>query len=135
MSIAKERPTCISVVICDDIYRDEQTKKLIIVGTFNQISAPAVPARHARMCVLITLTGGRGEHEMTVAIEHAETGERSTEVSGPLELENPLLICDLNLTLNGAVFPAYGKYWLDVLVDGELIGQRPFQVVPAEEQS
>lgn len=123
-----EIPTCLSVIVCDDIYRDEDTKKLAILGAFNTIQAQRFPARHERMNVLFTLTNGKGEYDLSLAIEHAESGEPIIEMKGPLVLESPLGISDFNVVMQGVIFPSAGKYWVCVKVNGQVIAQRPFLV-------
>lgn len=132
MSKTPELPECLSVIICDEIYRDEVSKKLILVGVFNVIKAAAFPAKHPRMTVLFTLTNGQGTYDMSLSLEHASTGAAIAEIKGPLKLQNPLEIVDFNVELGGLQFPEPGKYWVIVKIDGAIINQRPFVVVQAE---
>ncbi len=128
MSKAPEQPECLSVIVCDEIFRDEQSKKLIIVGTFNVIRALGMPTTHPRLSVLFTLTNGRGTYDLCLRIESAATGVPVAEVRGPLKLDDPLQIADFHIELASLVFPEAGKYWVCVIVDGETIRQRPFVV-------
>ena len=123
-----EELSCISIIVCDDIYRDEVSKKLIIVGTFNRITTPRFPCQHERMSVLLTLTNGRGKYDLSVAIEHEGTGEPVAEIRGPLTVQNPLGILDINMQLNKLQFPTAGKYWVTVKADEQIIGQRPISL-------
>jgi hypothetical protein len=77
------------------------------------------------MTVLLTLTNGRGEYDLSVAIEHASTGEPVAEIRGPLTVQDPLGIFDINMQLNKLQFPTPGKYWVTVKADGQIIQQRP----------
>ncbi len=121
-----EKVTCLSIIICDDIYRDEKTKKLVIVGSFSTINCPAFPALHPRFKILFTLTNGKGKYNLSLAIEHAESGNELMEMKGKLSLEDPLAISDLDVEIQGMTLPAAGKYWVTIKADGELVGQRPF---------
>jgi hypothetical protein len=128
MNEALERPSCLSIIISDAVYRDEVSKKLIIVGTFNTIHAQSFPHRHDHMSVLFSLTSGRRVYEVTLAIENGATGATLTEIKGPMQLENPLQITDVNVELRNLEFPEPGKYWVTLRVDGEIICQRPFMI-------
>src|SRR5688572_17523476 len=130
-----ELPQCLSIIICDDIYRDEETKKLIIVGTFNSISASNFPCAHPKMSVLFTLTNGHGDYNLKLAIEHAETGVDIVEVSGPLQMASPLIISDFNVSLQNLHFPVEGKYWVSLSVNDVIIMQRPFVVAVLHDQT
>ena len=128
-----EELSCVSIIVCDDIYRDDVSKKLIIVGTFNRIIAPRFPYKHERLHVLFTLTNGRGSYDVTLAIENADTGEPVADFKGPLKIEDPLAIVDVNVRLNYLVFPSPGKYWVKLESDGQIIQQRPFVLQSASE--
>lgn len=134
MNDSLERPSCLSIIISDAVYRDEVSKKLIIVGTFNTIHAQSFPHRHDHMNVLFSLTSGRRVYEVTLAIENGSTGATLTEIKGPMRLDNPLQITDVNVELRNLEFPEPGKYWVTLRVDGEIICQRPFMIAGPGEQ-
>lgn len=127
-----EVPECISVIICDDIYRDETTKKLVIVGTFNTIFCNNLPARHRKISILFSLTNGKGTYKLSLRIEHAKTGAIIANVNGPLEMKDPLQIADINVAIENLVFPEFGKYWVTIDINGRIINQRPFLLVKTE---
>jgi hypothetical protein len=127
-----ERLTCVSIILCDDIFRDESTRKLVLVGTFNLIRARAFPCVHPRMCILFSLTGGRGDYQLSVTVEHERSGVEVLKMDGPLRVSNPLAIVDFDVRLSNLELPAGGKYWVCVRSDGEIVGQRPFDVTALE---
>ncbi len=128
MSPGAEIPKCLSIILCDDVYRDEKTKKLVIVGTFNRISAPRLPCQHSRMSVLFTLTNGRGTFDLSLTIEHAETEKALVQLSGPATLGSPMEIFDQHVEILGVEFPQAGKYCVTLKANGEQIATRPFFV-------
>lgn len=123
-----EKLTCVSMVICEDIYRDELTKKLIIVGAFNNIWASKLPCVHLKMHVLFTLTNGQGDYDVSLSVEHDKSGHKIVEVRGPLKIEDPLSIQDNNFLLRNVGFEHEGKYWVVLRADEEIIQRRPFNV-------
>jgi len=123
-----EIPECLSVIICDQVFRDERTHKQIIVGTFNEILAPQFPALHPRMTVLFTLTNGKGEYQLGLAVENARTGVPIAKIEGPLSLNDPLQIADFHVEVVNLNLPEPGKYWVCVIINGQTIKQRPFNV-------
>lgn len=125
---SQETPTCVSIILCDDLYRVMDGAKLAIIGTFNAIKAPNFPAVHSRMWALFTVTNCRGEYDFSLTIENASTGLPLFEVRGPFRQNDPSQIADFHLCLQGVVFPEPGKYWLVLKSDGEIIGQRPLLV-------
>ncbi len=121
-----EKLTCVSIIICDDIYRDERTKKLVIVGTFSTIQPITFP-HHQKLHILMTLTNGNGEYDVALRVVHEESDQAVVEVRGPMKIDTPLRITEINVPM---VVPltAAGKYWVEVISDGEILAQRPFIV-------
>ncbi len=134
MEQSVETPECLSIIICDDVYRDEATKKMVLVGTFNAIGAVEFPAKHPRMHVLFTMTNGHGTFDMAIRVEHARTSQVLAELSGPCSFEAPDKISDFNIVLKGLEFPEAGKYWVGVWINETLIKQRPIVLVDLREQ-
>lgn len=120
-----ERLQCISIVICNEIYRDEDTKNLILVGTFNQIRARSFPCEHPQMAILAALTNGNGKYDLQLSIEHEESGVEIVTLQGPAQFSDPLAVQDLPIKLRSIVFEKPGKYWVMIKADGEILQQRP----------
>ncbi len=125
-----EQPTCISLILCDTIYRDETTKKLIIVGTFNRVTAPALPTVVPKLTFLFTLTNLNGDYELRLRIEHEKSGQAVAQVRGRLSVTDPLGTVDGHLELNNVQFKDGGKHWIILEADGAILSQRPFWIVP-----
>lgn len=123
-----EQLTCVAMVVCDDVFRDQRTNKLILVGVFNNIDAYKLPTIHPRMSVLFTVTNGRGSYEASLSVEHEASGEKIAEMSGPMSIDSPLAIVDFDICLPRLRFDRDGKYWVVLRIDGEILQQRPFQV-------
>lgn len=121
-------PECLNFILCDDVFRDIETKKTIAVGIFDTLFATKVPALHPQFCFFITLTNGHGQYELALSIENAATQDVILELKGPLTIADPLKTADLTLKVQQAVFPTFGKYWACLKIGGTLIKQRPFFV-------
>lgn len=126
MSNSMEKPTCVSLVLCDDVYRDQATQKAILVGTFNNLNATALPCIHPKMVVFFTLTNARGDYKLTLAVEHERTGTEVLAIESRLKLGDPLAMTDFQVVLLNVPFDAEGKYWVTLKVESEIIQQRPF---------
>ena len=123
-----ELPACISIVLCDAVYRDEETKKLVLAGVFNAVGVKEFPYTHPRMQVLFTLTNGRGTFDISLSIEDASTGKVMYEATGPFVSDSPLRVCDVNTEVVDVPFLAPGKYWVVLRSGTQLLAQRPFWV-------
>ena len=85
-----------------------------------------------KLCVLFTLTNARGEYDLALAIENEATGESIVEIRGPLDADDPLGIADFHVELIDVGFPAAGKYWITVNIEGEIINQRPIMAMESK---
>lgn len=129
MESKHEPPNCIALILCDQIYRDAATKKMVIIGTFNRILTTKLPAVHPIMTVLFTLTNARGKFNIYLEIEHESSGAHVLRGGGPMEISDPLAIADILLEFRNIKLDAEGKYWVKVVLeDGEILCQRPFWV-------
>jgi hypothetical protein len=134
MAVNTEILSCISIVLCDDVYRDEETKKLVLVGVFNHIGVSEFPYTHPKMHVLFTITNAHGDYDVVVSVEDEE-GDNLFEMGGPLTSNNPLHVCDINTHVFDVTFERPAKYWIVVRANGEILAQRPFRVVPSREMA
>ncbi|MCW5768458.1 MAG: hypothetical protein KIT19_07225 [Phycisphaeraceae bacterium] len=128
MASNPETLTCVSILVCDDIYRDEMTKKMVIVGTFNHVFSRTMPASLPKSCILISLTNGNGDYDLSVVIEHEKSGNEIFRVGGPMTVKSPLDIVDLDIRLHDLKLPDVGKYWVQVREGARILGQRPLIV-------
>ncbi len=124
----KPTPQCRAIVLCDVIYRDELSKKLILVGTFHAIYTMQLPAVHPLMSVYLAVTEGQGEYVLRLRIEHVETQQAIFETKGPIAFESPNHVNELNVPLGGLSFVNSGAYDVQLWLDDELIGQTKFSV-------
>ncbi len=134
MTANPEQLTCVSMIVCDSVFRDERSKKLVIIGTFNRIIAAKVPCIHPKMVVLFSVTNGNGVYNVSVRIVHERTGHEVINIAGPMKIDDPLAIADINVELQGVVFPQDGKYWVELKADGVILQARPLLVMVAPAQ-
>ncbi|GMV98068.1 MAG: hypothetical protein AMXMBFR83_24210 [Phycisphaerae bacterium] len=130
-----EIPECLSIMICDEIIRDERTGKVTLVGVFSSVFVPEVPCQHPRMWAFFSLTNGKGDYDLSLRVEHERAGATVMEIRGPLKLTDPLEIADFYVELRGLPLPEAGKYWIFLTVNGEIIKQRPFLVCQRTERT
>ncbi|MDP7035688.1 MAG: hypothetical protein QF752_14475 [Planctomycetota bacterium] len=122
-------PKLLSIVVCDLVLRDERSKNTSLINTFNAILAAQFPCQHPRLHVFVSVTDGRGDYVGELRLVHyGPTIETILQTSGPLSIQDPNEICDLDFELNSIVFPKDGKYIFEFYCNDELIGSRPFTV-------
>lgn len=112
-------------VLCDDVRREENGK-FMLIGLFEAINAKKFPATHGSM--FIANRWCKGEGRFTQKIRIVNTKDKSI-VFQTDEQAFELPDIDRHHTLvsrfNNIVFPNPGKYWVEVLLDGELVLNYP----------
>jgi len=126
------RPVLLAILVCDTIIRDEATKKLSLIGLFNRISAAKFPCRHPEMHVFVSLTDGHGTCPAELRLIHRATEQALASLQGMMTFPDPRSVVEMSFPFRGAQFPEPGEYSFDFYTSGELLGSRPFQVVPIE---
>ena len=125
-------PVCLGILLCDQVIEDKRTNKKSLIGTFNDIFAGRLPAKHPCMCLVLSLTNCRRPLDVEVELSRDTDagGERLLGLKGQVPAHNPLAVLDLVFELHGVPLPQLGKYTIDVtqLPDGRRIAQRSFYV-------
>ena len=116
-------------ILCDDVRR-EDNGKLILLGLFEVIGSEKYPAVHPKLFVVNRWCKGEGSFSQKVRVVN------SSDNRAVLETEDQrfsLKGIDSNHTaiseFNNIKFPAAGKYWVEVLLNGELVLNYPMMLV------
>ena len=107
-----------AVILCDHIYRDEDSGKCVIAGTFNRVFLQEFPGSYQPASIYLNLSDFSGQHTIAFRFKHLSTDEILDE-SPPFQLihedrrEHHECIFDLP-PLN---FPEPGRYTLEIVYD------------------
>lgn len=131
-SYGSECPTCVAMIICNEIIEDRWTNNKSLIGLFSTISTPGLPAQHSRMFIMASLTDGRGEWPFVLRIE-SPNGEELFKAEGQLFFDDPLVVHDVVMEVRGLPLPEAGEYHVWLVCGTRLLGSRRFAVVQEEE--
>ncbi len=129
----KIKPSLNFTIICDDI-RQEAGGKISLMGLFENIYSTKFPAVHPRLAILSEWSQGKGEFDVKT---HLLSPDRKTVVR---ETTSKIKLNDVNFTHRDVSihlnidFKTSGTYWIENLLDGELINSIPLKVVQIKEQ-
>ena len=56
------QPSCVAAVLCDQALQDVQTRKWVLVGTWNRLFAQKVPAAHPSLSIYFALSDAVGTY-------------------------------------------------------------------------
>jgi hypothetical protein len=130
----KIRPSVNFVIICDDV-RQEMGGKLSLMGLFENIYATKFPATHPRLAVVTEWSEGRGDFDAKMRLIAPDRKAVLRETSSKMKLNDVnIRHRDVSVHLN-INFTEPGTYWIENLVDDELIHSMPLKVVQVKEQA
>ena len=112
-------------VLCDDVRR-EDNGKFILIGLFEAITAKAFPATHPVLFVVNRWCKGQGSFQQKIKIVNSKDKSIVFQTSDQsFELQDIDGHHTLISKVNNLVFTGPGKYWVEVLIDGNLILNYP----------
>jgi hypothetical protein len=118
-------PVLLSVIICERVIIDRISNQPSIIGAFETISAPAYPARHARLAFFCQLTNGRGKTKIDIKLVDVEEEDKLL-FQGAVEQEFSDIrqVANLTFDISGIVFPHPGEYRFQIYAGTEFLGER-----------
>jgi hypothetical protein len=141
------KPVLQAMVLADRVYRDADTGKFLIIGTFGKVmvklSRPEPPdggvtvvtseqvADAGTPSLYLAMTDIHGTVDLTLRFVHLVTHEAYFEGGVQLRADDPLKLCEAALGLPRLTAEP-GRYSLDLLWNEELIGQWRIEVVREE---
>ena len=124
----KIKPNLQFSVLCDDV-RQENNGKFILIGLFEAINARKFPATHQTLFVVNRWCKGQGSFLQKIKIVNSkdksivfQTGEQAFELKD-IDGHHTLIS-----KVNNLVFSGPGKYWVEVLIDGDLVLNYPLML-------
>ncbi len=129
----KIKPSVVFTIICDDV-RQEVGGKVSLMGLFENIYAVKFPAVHPRLAVITEWSEGAGEFQIRTRLLSPDRKTVLRETTSKIMLNGvQSRHRDVSVHLN-VEFKAAGTYWIENLLDGELVNSLPLRVVQVTEQ-
>ena len=126
-------PYALSLIICDNIWKDQLSGKTYILGTYSAIKARQFPAVHPQMAFHLTLTNGRGKNDIRVRlIDTDEEREAIWEANATVDFPDPRVMFEVGFNLGAVEFPEPGEYRVQVHRGSDFIIERRIVVIQAK---
>lgn len=122
-----EKPTCVAVILCNEVIEDKRTNNKTLVHLFNGVMVPQFPAVHGRMAIVVSLTGGTGKSPITFRIL-SPSDKEILRFEGEAAFPDPLSIIDIVVEVHNLVLEEEGMHFVDVLTGDYPLGNRKFTV-------
>jgi hypothetical protein len=124
---AREKPLCVALVICNEVIEDKRSGNKTLVGLFNNIMTPQLPATHPRMFLFASLTSGTGAWTFSFRIT-APSGKEVLRMQDSARFDDPLVGHDLVVELRNLPVEEAGVYFVDLFLNEMPIANRRFTV-------
>ena len=121
-------PIVLAIIICDDIIRDEMSKKMSLIGLFSRIDARKFPAVHGSLHVYVSLTNGHKVYEGELRFVNDRKDMAVFSMKGKVPFRDPLQTVELNFAIRNLKFDAPGNFSVQFYCDGIRVGERRFIV-------
>ena len=121
----KIKPNLQFSVLCDDVRREENGK-FILIGLFEAINSKKFPAAHQSMFIANRWCKGEGSFTQKIRVVNSKDKSLVFQTDDQVfELADIDRHHTLVSKFNNLVFPTPGKYWVELLLDGELFLNYP----------
>jgi len=125
-------------LICDSA--SDYQGKLCVLGAFDRIVAPQMPAKHPHSAVVVRVRFERseeGKHPFRLMMIDADGQAIGPKIEGEVNVAfapgHESITMNLILGMNGLPLPRYGTYQFDFVLDGRQVATAPLYVVPPEQ--
>lgn len=119
------KPIVLAMILCDHYYRDVQTGKSILSGTFSTINTASFPAKHGNCAVYLAITDVSSNGKLQLVFRK-ENGDFRMEIP-PWEVKQPgdrRAVVEIGGNISGLPLPEEGDYEFAVLWEGQEIFSR-----------
>jgi Family of unknown function (DUF6941) len=119
-------PRVQAMMLCDELVEsDFETNVYNLTGVRSVIESP-FPAVVGRLCVFAHMSGHEGEALIHVEIDHVESANVIFQTeSKRVNFLDPTLVVPVAFILIDCVFPSPGVYYVQVIHEQKIIGERP----------
>ena len=124
-----------ALLLCDAA--TDQQGKLNMLGAFDQIFARQVPFRHPACTIAVRIRfpkSEQGEHQVKISIVDMDGNAIGPKPEGKLMVRVPdeldSTTANLVLNLQGIEFKDFGRYQIDLFINGSLAASLPLNIRP-----
>jgi hypothetical protein len=117
-------PIPLTLLICDHVWRDPNSGKYSLLGTFSALGSSVFPIV-TNMAVYFAVTEGQGE--LPIRLELIDVDEERPAVfdaEGMFVFEHPRQVIEGTFGFTNLEFPEPGEYRLKLFVAGEFLMER-----------
>jgi len=127
-----QRPSAVSLVLCDDILIEHNTKSATLIRCFNKLTFRSFPTGPRPFWVYAMLTDGLGPVPLSLSITRLDTMERVYDRSWQMTFSDPLRIVKVPFHVGSCSFPVATRYEIVLSAGNEALAATVLTVVLQE---
>ena len=115
-------------VLCDDLRR-EDNGKFILIGLFEAVAGMQFPMAYPSLCVVNRWCNGEGKFSQRIRVVSSANETIAETEDSPIDLPATLANVTSVSIFRNMSFPQPGRYWVEVLLDGDLKQRYPLMAL------
>jgi hypothetical protein len=122
-----EPPILLVFALCDQVIVDAQSGKRSLIGMFNEIRVNTLPTNYPQVVFFFSFTNWKGRKSIRLRITDPEKRiifDNDSDYSS----DSPINVLEFSVSIDGLILYHPGVYDVDILVDGEPMSLRQFNV-------
>lgn len=124
------RPYVHAFLLADKVFREAETGKVHIAGTFNRIGATQFPFHFPQLYIYLALSDLKaGTHEIVMEIRHLELNKSILKIHQPMESPGPLDVIEIIVCFNRVPIEDEGNVEITVNCGLDFIASRNLSVM------
>ena len=123
-----QRPSALSLMLCDQVAFEEGTQKAFLSGVFTGVSVDAFPTSPQRFDIFAALTDGLGSVTIVLSAVHMDTDQEIYRQTRTVNFPDPLRVVNLRCRVRQLIYTESGTYLFALTADGEEIAARRVRV-------
>ncbi len=124
------KPSVQAFLVCDQVIEDSLTKKKSLIGIFTHLQTASFPFQHQHMGLYFCLTDAEGLYHFDIDLIYLNSEQLVCRATLPnIEISDRLQISDFGINIPLLILPAPGRYEFRLLMEGQLIAQKDFNVM------
>lgn len=126
-------PLLLAFLLADKVFREAETGKVHVAGTFNKVGAVSFPFMFNQLFIYLAMTDLReGKHELSVELRHLDGNRPILKVAHPIQSPGPLDVIEVSMGFNRVMIHEEGCLEFELRCDGAVVSGRTLRVVKME---
>ena len=124
-----QNPIVIAFLLADKVFREMETGKVHVAGTFNQLATVQFPMVHPQFFVYLALTEMQTCNKtLGMKFQYIETGEKIIDIKQTVSSRSPLDVIEVNMCFNTVKFSREGSVELTLSINDEILMTRALRI-------